>query len=614
MPWSKVTDHDDCDGIAVVKDSTGEVEGCHQTEEQADDQLAALNAAEDERDLDVDIEIAYPDRVQNAAQAALDAKGEYDSLSDCGTGVGEDRARAIVNEELVPDDFIGGGEHETAIPSYLSSHSDDLSADGAPTDWGEEEWTDGCGNVQYALWGYYQDWADAQEQKIRDQMDSDRTRMHGMPSEPFAVFGTATNTDAAGDEGYFYPLYLSEHKATSASFNGVTHLHTFEEFGQEMYMPDQPAVHAAEEPPSLPVYHDPSAMRDENENETRADVSDLESGALVTWGPSNATRYGEVAEVHMEGEVTSDSGAEDETTMEASEDNPVVEIDHMQWDEEEEEWMMSDTTTVHRPGSLEVIEDLPERSVQTEIRGAFGQNRAVVDSEIRMSSDGERTTIQFMTEDVARDGMVLDADGMDLSAYRENPVVLWQHGRDSRRGKQPIAKTVDIERNGDGYLATIEWYDDDFSQRIKDQVKRGYLNAASVGWRTEDIARGESPPRVSESDMTEFSIVSVPTDTGALVEERSTGSLADRLDEIENQLEELRAQATASSPPDATESAATGEGSAAEDRDAAQGDGQPGASGKYVRLSTLKKLMAESGQQWTREDIRTALKQELGMA
>jgi len=62
-----------------------------------------------------------------------------------------------------------------------------------------------------------------------------------------------------------------------------------------------------------------------NASEERADASGLSKGTLVTWGPSNATRYGEVAEVHTDGEVTSDSGAEDETTMEASEDNPVVE-------------------------------------------------------------------------------------------------------------------------------------------------------------------------------------------------------------------------------------------------------------------------------------------------
>jgi len=136
MPWSKVdgSEVDACDDgqVAVVKDGDGSVEGCHDTEDEAEDQLAALNASEE------------------------------------------------------------------------------------------------------------------------------RTRMHGMPSEPFAVFGTATNTDAAGEEGYFYPLYLSKRKAKTEAFNGVTHLHNFEEFGQEMYMPDAPAVHAADEAPSLPVYHDPS--------------------------------------------------------------------------------------------------------------------------------------------------------------------------------------------------------------------------------------------------------------------------------------------------------------------------------------------------------------------
>lgn len=51
MPWSKVQDHSDCpsdEPWAVVKDETGEVEGCHATEEEADSQIAALNAAEGE--------------------------------------------------------------------------------------------------------------------------------------------------------------------------------------------------------------------------------------------------------------------------------------------------------------------------------------------------------------------------------------------------------------------------------------------------------------------------------------------------------------------------------------------------------------------------------------
>lgn len=48
MPWHIESDHPDCSGFAVVKDGTGEVEGCHDTEAEAEAQLAALHASEDE--------------------------------------------------------------------------------------------------------------------------------------------------------------------------------------------------------------------------------------------------------------------------------------------------------------------------------------------------------------------------------------------------------------------------------------------------------------------------------------------------------------------------------------------------------------------------------------
>ena len=46
MPWHIESDNPDCSGYAVVKDSDGEIEGCHRTREAALDQLAALNIAE----------------------------------------------------------------------------------------------------------------------------------------------------------------------------------------------------------------------------------------------------------------------------------------------------------------------------------------------------------------------------------------------------------------------------------------------------------------------------------------------------------------------------------------------------------------------------------------
>ena len=47
MPWHKENDNPDCDGIAVIKDDDGSIAGCHETEAEADDQLAALYASEE---------------------------------------------------------------------------------------------------------------------------------------------------------------------------------------------------------------------------------------------------------------------------------------------------------------------------------------------------------------------------------------------------------------------------------------------------------------------------------------------------------------------------------------------------------------------------------------
>ena len=55
MPWHIEDDHPGCLGFAVVKDEDGELEGCHRTRAQAEDQLAALNiakAGDDEDDPD----------------------------------------------------------------------------------------------------------------------------------------------------------------------------------------------------------------------------------------------------------------------------------------------------------------------------------------------------------------------------------------------------------------------------------------------------------------------------------------------------------------------------------------------------------------------------------
>lgn len=49
MPYSISTSVDDCDGFAVVKGGDGEVMGCHDSEEDAEDQLTALQISENDK-------------------------------------------------------------------------------------------------------------------------------------------------------------------------------------------------------------------------------------------------------------------------------------------------------------------------------------------------------------------------------------------------------------------------------------------------------------------------------------------------------------------------------------------------------------------------------------
>jgi hypothetical protein len=48
VPYHIESDNESCNGFAVVKDSDGEVMGCHRNEDQASRQMAALYAAEDD--------------------------------------------------------------------------------------------------------------------------------------------------------------------------------------------------------------------------------------------------------------------------------------------------------------------------------------------------------------------------------------------------------------------------------------------------------------------------------------------------------------------------------------------------------------------------------------
>jgi len=90
-----------------------------------------------------EIDLTPPDAVQNAATVALAKDDELEP--DCGTGAGRESARQIAGDSVT-------AERIDDIAAYLTSHEEDVTAEGPPSDWSDEEWQD-CGNLQYALWG-----------------------------------------------------------------------------------------------------------------------------------------------------------------------------------------------------------------------------------------------------------------------------------------------------------------------------------------------------------------------------------------------------------------------------------------------------------------------------
>jgi hypothetical protein len=134
---------------------------------------------------------------------------------------------------------------------------------------------------------------------------------------------------------------------------------------------------------------------------------------------------------------------------------------------------------------------------------------------------------------------VIDARGIDLAAYRANPVVLWEHGRDVARGAMPIGRNEWIRPaigpDGPELLAKTSFYSkgkkgDDFTERLWECYRDGDMRAFSVNVVPDE--RTMSPPTADEkhdrpaledclmmyrkSDLAEYSLVSVPGNAEAL--------------------------------------------------------------------------------------------------
>jgi len=111
-------------------------------------------------------------------------------------------------------------------------------------------------------------------------------------------------------------------------------------------------------------------------------------------------------------------------------------------------------------------------------------------------------------------------EGIDLSRFDSNPVMLWGHQANST----PIGRWKDL-RIEDGRLTAEPEFDmeDEFAANIARKYEKGFVNAASVGLilkgfseAEEDMLPGQAYPTVTKCELAEASLVSVPSNGSAV--------------------------------------------------------------------------------------------------
>lgn len=150
--------------------------------------------------------------------------------------------------------------------------------------------------------------------------------------------------------------------------------------------------------------------------------------------------------------------------------------------------------------------------------------RKLLDSSTVTLADLRQVTVICSTSDPDRMGDVIVQAGIDLTAYKKNPVVLWGHSADV-----PIAKAIDIGIKNGKLQATVQFPpegDDEDSDWVYGKIKSGIVNATSVGFIPKDYeARDPKSPwggyQFKTSELLEFSFVSVPANSGCLIVGRS---------------------------------------------------------------------------------------------
>ena len=133
-------------------------------------------------------------------------------------------------------------------------------------------------------------------------------------------------------------------------------------------------------------------------------------------------------------------------------------------------------------------------------------------------------------------GWRLSNQGCDLTRYAANPIVLYQHDTERIVGK---ASNLRIE--GSKLIASVEFdTDDPLAKEVQRKAEKGFLRGVSPGFFISEMTYHEDYDSVTAWELLEISIVSIPSNRGAVKLYSREGVPLEREEEVKY-LEQLKA-------------------------------------------------------------------------
>jgi HK97 family phage prohead protease len=158
----------------------------------------------------------------------------------------------------------------------------------------------------------------------------------------------------------------------------------------------------------------------------------------------------------------------------------------------------------------------------------------LIDCEVKKLND---LTYEFIasTEDIDRDGEVIEVAGWDLKNFKKNPVITFAHDYRSL----PVGKSTKVWVADKQLRNYVEFPAEGvypFADTVRRLVDGGFLRTESVGFRPapdsvvfNENGDGIKTPyrRYTKQELLEISIVPVPSNPNALIEAKTKGIITD---------------------------------------------------------------------------------------